>query len=396
MIETTAEARRLAERALRSAEYDWKRLSRIRGEEVIFAGQPRQGVRCLVLRDRALSDAARNALLAWRFAQYLRVNFYDTTQVDNWKREPREWVGAHDSHAMAFDSDWQLVAYSALKRPSRMDADFTFGVLDRPPLLPCEHVHGRDWQRELRAGGDIPLSRCCEMGRSMTDQARHDVVADRAPVELALLACHLVHRPMYQGAIRLVTGDLDPRVILRNLQYLFIPFATWPARKIDLGHGHPLRPRYLDNATAPFLVLLQDIGTSSFLRWADIDCALELEDQQALPRLRALTQFHCMQVSSCEAPRVGRDPPWSAVVLGPGEDVDRDRVAWVVGGYLQALGPSPAGPSHLASLGPGVAYVPDPKLEATVTRVRAVSPARVVTASREEFERWAASAATTS
>jgi hypothetical protein len=47
MIEPTMEARQLAERALRGAEYDWESLFAIRGEGVIFAGAPRHGVRCL-------------------------------------------------------------------------------------------------------------------------------------------------------------------------------------------------------------------------------------------------------------------------------------------------------------------------------------------------------------
>ncbi len=397
MIEPTAEARQLAERALRGAEYEWERLLHIPGEGVIFAGRPRRGVRCLVVRDEAMPDAARDALLAWRLAQYLLVNFYDTRQVTTWRatREPREWIGHRDSHALAFDADWRLVAYSALKRPCDAPGGWRFGDPDRPPLLPCETVHGRDWQHELLAGGDVPLSCCCEMGRSMVDRSRLDAAARRAPVELALLACQLVHNPRYDGAIRLVTGDLDPRVVLRNLRYFFIPVATWPARTLDLGPGHPLRPRYLENPTSPFVVLVQDIGVSAFLRWADIDRALELEDAQALPRLLALSKFVSLREPSCRAaaPREAR-PAWARVLLGPGQEVDRDRVAWVLDGQLEALGPCPGGQSLLASLGPGAAHVPQPGLEAAVTCVRAVSPARVLLAPKEEFELWIESAST--
>jgi len=385
-MEPTPEARLLAERALRGADHDWERLFEIRGEGMIFAGQPRHGVRCMVVRDYALADPARDALLAWRFAQYLLVNFYDTALVRDWLREPRHAVGPHDSHAMAFDSDWQLVAYGALERPSHMRPQWRFGDAERSPLVPCELVHGREWQRGLNAGRDIHISQCCEMGRSMTDQRRQDITSHRAAIELALLACQLVHRAPYNRAIRLVTGDLDPGVILNNLRYLFIPVATWPPRKIDLGDGHPLRPRYLNNPTAPFLVLLQDIGSSSFLRWADIDCTMELRDEQASPRLRALRQFRSMQESSCRLPRTESEPPWESVVLGPGEEVDSERAAWVITGSLQALYPCPAGWSHLASMGPGVAY--EPGADAEVTRIHAVSPARVLTASREEFAQW--------
>jgi hypothetical protein len=395
MVEPTSEARALAERALRGADYEWDRLFETRGDGVIHAGPPRHGIRCLVVRDRALPDAARDALLAWRLAQYLLVNFYDTALVAGWRvpREPREWIGPDDSHALAFDAAGRLVACSALKRPRRTGAAWRFGDPERPPLLPCEDVHGRGWQWDLCAGTRVPMSRCCEIGRSMTDRTRRDAAARRAPVELALLACQLVHRPRYAGAIRLVVGDLDPRVILRNLRYFFIPAATWPPRTIDVGEGHPLRPRYLACPTSPFLVLLRDVGAAAFLRWGDVERALELEDAQALPRLMALTQFVSVREPSCLPSRVG-EPPGIEVVLGPGEEVDRDRVALVVDGCLEALGPCPGGRSHLASLVEGVAHVPAPGLEASVTCLRAVAPSRALLASREEFERWTASRST--
>src|SRR5215469_1063801 len=387
MVEPTSEARALAERALRGAEYDWERLLRIGSPGVLHAGPLRHGVRCLVVRDRALADAARDALLAWRLGQYLLVNFYDTRSVAGWRqlREPREWIGPDDCHAVAFDSELRPVAYSALKRPRRTDAAWRFGDARRPALLPCEDVQGRDWQRDLDAGRDVPMARCCEMGRSMPDRPRGDAPARRAPVELALLACQLVHRPRFDGAIRLVAGDLDPRIILRNLRYFFVPAATWPARTIDLGEGHPLRPRYLESPTSPFVVLVRDIGTSAYLRWADVEAALDLEDSQALPRLLALSQFSSVRESSCRPSRAA-PPPGTEVVLGPGEEVDRERVALVADGCLQALGPCPGGSSHLANLGRGVAHVPMAGLEASVTCLRAVVPSRVLLSSPEEFE----------
>jgi hypothetical protein len=397
MVEPTSEARALAERALRGAEYDWERLLRIDSSGVLHAGPLRHGVRCLLVRDRAMADAARDALLAWRLAQYLLVNFYDTGRVAGWRelREPREWIGPDDCHALALDGEWRLVAYSALKRARRADVAWRFGDARRPALLPCEDVQGRGWQRDLVAGRDVPMARCCEMGRSMSDRTRADAAARRAPVELALLACQLVHRPRFDGAIRLVAGDLDPRVILRNLRYFFVPAATWPARAIDLGEGHPLRPRYLESPTSPFVVLVGDIGTSAYLRWADVEGALDLEDSQALPRLQALSQFTSVHESSC-LPSRAAGPPGTEVVLGPGEEADRERVALVVDGCLQAFGPCPGGLSHLASLGRGVAHVPRAGLAASVARLRAVAPSRVLLSSPEEFERWTASRSTAS
>ena len=386
MIKPTDNARQLAERALRGAQYDWEGTTGRGGEGVIAAGQLRHGIRCLVVRDDALTDAARDALLAWRLAQYLLVNFYDTRLVAGWVplREPREWVGPRDCHAMAFDPAWQLVAYSVFKGPREAQRRWRFGDPDRPPLLPCEAVHGRAWQGDIRSGHDIPISRCWEIGRSMVDRARRDTASQRAPIELALLGCRVLLDPRHKEVVQLVTGDLDPRVILRHLHYFFIPVATWPAQTIDLGDGHPLRPRYLYNATSPYAVLIREVGLASFQRWSDINGALDLEDEQALVRLLALGQFQSTQRPSWRA-AAEVEPPGEAVVLGPGEEVARDQVIWVKEGCLQALGSSPSGQSHLATMGPGVVFVPQLELAATTTCIRAISPSRVIVASCSAF-----------
>src|SRR5262249_62052025 len=88
---------------------------------------------------------------------------------------------------------------------------------------------------------------------------RRDTATQRAPIELALLGCRVLLDPRHKEVVQLVTGDLDPRVILRHLHYFFIPVATWPAQTIDLGDGHPLRPRYLYNATSPYAVLIREV-----------------------------------------------------------------------------------------------------------------------------------------
>src|SRR5262249_18035110 len=202
-----------------------------------------------------------------------------------------------------------------------------------------------------------PISGWGEPGRAVVDGARRDTATQRAPIELALLGCRVLLDPRHKEVVQLVTGDLDPRVILRHLHYFFIPVATWPAQPIDLGDGHPLRPRYLSNATSPYAVLSRAVGVRPFQRWSGINGAVDLEDEQALTRLLALGQFQSTQRPSWRA-AAEVEPPGEAVVLGPGEEVARDQVIWVKEGCLQALGSSPSGQSHLATMGPGVVFVP--------------------------------------
>lgn len=77
---------------------------------------------------------------------------------------------------------------------------------------------------------------------------------------------------------------------------------------------------------------------------------------------------------------------WEARALGPGDELPRDRVAWIVEGYAQALTHGPTGPSHLAGRGPEVAFVPSESMAGALAGLYAASPLRAVLTSRESFE----------
>ena len=78
--------------------------------------------------------------------------------------------------------------------------------------------------------------------------------------------------------------------------------------------------------------------------------------------------------------------PWEAMVLGPGEHIPRDRVSWIIDGYAQALTYSAAGLSHLAGLGPEVAFVPQEEIAGSIATIEAATPLRLIATSRENFE----------
>jgi hypothetical protein len=409
-------AEHLAERAFRAAEYDFGRLAELPG--AIFKRGDRQGVRILVAPTNALPDQALDAILAWRLGQYLLTGFYDPEIVarQDLVREDPSGVHPGDVHGLAIDADGGLLSYLTLKQPDGLDG-FAYGDPERPSF-PCEEVHGRAWQEGIAGAGELPAGSTWEAARFITDQRRRDnPLIHRGALEIALAAARLARNPVYAPLVRLVTGDLDPEVALRNLRYFFIPVATFEPHQVSLPGGHPLRPRYEAHPTAPFLANPADMDWATYVRWADIDLALRSGEEETYLRFLALRQFVSVKESSLKRPRpaevdapypsgaltspsslqasealweaaqAGRIP-WQARALGPGEPLPREQVCWVVEGFAQALTYRPEGLAHLAGVGPEICWVPHEPMEGSVAALEAATPLRVLTTSREEFEQF--------
>lgn len=408
----------LANRSFAASEYDFNSLL---GEQEHLLERPnRRGVAIVMARTTELPDDAIDALLAWRLGQYLLTGFYDPAVVKRlgMLREPREDVHDGDIHGLAIDQDGGLCAYLTLKQPDLSDAErcLTYAAAERP-AFPCEEVHGRAWQKSLRNTERIELGGCWELARFVKDQRRpDDPVCLRAPLELGLVAARLGRHPRFQKHVRLITGDLDPEVALRNLRYFFIPVATCSPHHVALADGHPLQPRYQHHPTAPFVAAPADVDNTTYIRWADIDLALDRPDDEALVRLLALRQFVRVKESSLKQPlspprdsdypeealiaassqavstalwdaaKSGRIP-WRAITLGPGERIPKDEAFWIVDGFVQALTISPGGSSaHLAGLGPEVAYLPHEGPMEGLDELEATTPVRAIATSAEHFE----------
>jgi hypothetical protein len=277
-------------------------------------------------------------------------------------------------------------------------------------------VHGRSWQESIVAADDVPAEQCWELARFVTDQRRRDdPIIHRGALEIALVAARLACRPAFASRVRLVTGDLDPDVALRNLRFFFIPVATFAPHQVTLPKGHPLRPRYADHPTAPFIANAGDLDWATFVRWADIDLALNSGEEETYLRFLLLRQFVSVKESSLKRPNAPKEEsqypvealtspsslgasdalwrsatsgaiPWQALTLGPGEPLPRDRVSWIVEGFAQALTYRPEGLAHLAGIGPEVCFVPHESTAASIASLDAATPVRVLTTTREDFE----------
>jgi hypothetical protein len=404
----------LAVRAFRAAEYDFSRSLDLPG--ALLTRGDRAGVRLLIAPTTAFPDAALDAILAWRLGQYLLTGFYDAQVVESAEMVREDPGGVHDQdvHGLAIDSDGGLLTYLTLKQPDGL-AGYAWGDAERPPF-PCEEVHGRGWQKGLARAADIPASQCWEAARFVTDQRRREQpIVHRGALEIALAAARLATRPAFAPLVRLITGDLDPAVALRNLRYFYIPVATFAPHAVELPEGHPLRPRYRERRTAPFLANPADVDWATFVRWADIDLALKSGEEETYLRFLVLRQFVSVKESSLKRPHApeGDSPypvdaltspsslqasealwrsasvneiPWRARTLGPGEPLAKDEVFWIVEGFVQALTYRAEGLAHLAGIGPEVCYVPHESLMGSIASIEAAMPVRVLTTTREEFE----------
>lgn len=403
----------LADGLLKKGDRD---LSRALGRDSLLVKPARHGVRVAVVPTTAFSSDELAALLAWRLGQYLLAGFYDDGRVRalGMSGEDPASVRPDDLHALALDDKGRLICYATLKRPhGELAGDI--GDDDRV-LFPCEIVHGRAWQLQLVVP-PTPVAATWELGRFCKDQRRGrlDAAAQRAPVELGLALGRLLRKRAVATDHALFIGDLDPEVALGNARFFFVPVATFVPHTVDLPRDDPLWPRYAKHATAPFLATPDDIEDATYIRWVDIDLALSCPDGMVAPRMRALRQIVSVRESSLKRPLTrptgadypaaavasasSRDAsaalwraaeeraiPWRALDLGPGEPLPAAEVVWVLDGFAQAFTPSPGGRTHLASIGPEVAYVPRGGGADAIAGVEAATPLRALATTREQFE----------
>src|SRR5256886_16660195 len=114
-----ADAKQLAARAFKAAEYDFSRLMDV--PQALMHREDRHGVRLLIAPTFALPDAALDAILSWRLGQYLLTRFYDADVVadQDLVREDAATVHSADVHGIAFDAAGGWLPIFTLKMPDR-------------------------------------------------------------------------------------------------------------------------------------------------------------------------------------------------------------------------------------------------------------------------------------
>src|SRR5256885_16668188 len=115
-----ADAKQLAARAFKAAEYDFSRLMDV--PQALMHREDRHGVRLLIAPTFALPDAALDAILSWRLGQYLLTRFYDADVIadQNLVREDAPTVHSTHVHSIAIDADRELLTHLTLKQPQEL------------------------------------------------------------------------------------------------------------------------------------------------------------------------------------------------------------------------------------------------------------------------------------
>ena len=129
------------------------------GPKPIHRVRDRQGVSVVAVRTAALAAAERDALLRFRFAQYLDVGFVDADVAHRQRlaREPSTPGDSRSVDCMALSSrDGRLLAALSLRAPAPAPAGTTLRTRKRP-LLPLEEHFGWGALNRLHLLPDLPL-----------------------------------------------------------------------------------------------------------------------------------------------------------------------------------------------------------------------------------------------
>ena len=255
--------------------------------DAIYRVRDRRGVGVLGLPTSALTDAQRETLLRFRFAQYLAVGFVDPDVVygERLEHEPPGPAELATVNFVAFARvDGRVLANLALRSPVEAPRGTTLQTLDRP-LLPLEEHFGWGALNRLRLLPELPLHRIRELGRFVKNHRLGALgeLGARAAVEVCLAALHALRGPL-RLEVEAFVGEFEDAVARRHLELFHTPFAMvrggLPAFKSD----HFLRPALDGRARYPFAVLVSDMGTMSE-RVATIEAALAERGTRALAKL---------------------------------------------------------------------------------------------------------------
>jgi hypothetical protein len=282
-------------------------LTRGRWPEAVHRVRDRHGVGVMALPTSALTEAQREALLRFRFAQYLAVGFVDRDLAyrRRLEHEPLDPAEPGAIHLVAFSSDGgRLLAYLALRRVAEAPGA-TLRSRERP-LLPLEEHFGWGALNRLRLLPDLPLDRIRELGRFVKNQRLGPLaeLGTRAAIEVCLATMRALTGPL-RLEVEAFVGEFEDRVARRNLEFFHTPFVMLRGGLPAFPGDHYLRPALDKRARYPFAVLVSDL-TSMSERAAAVEAALAEPGVRSLAAL-APTRPRRPVRSSLAPPRRGAE-----------------------------------------------------------------------------------------
>jgi hypothetical protein len=264
-------------------------LARGRWPDALYRIRDRRGVGVLALGGDALSECQRDALLRFRFAQYVDVGFVDPELVhrERLEREPGPAIEPAAVDFVAFSSaDGRLLASLSLRAAPDAPAGTTLRTPERP-LLPFEEHFGWGALNRLRILPDLPLGRIRELGRFVKNRRLGSLgeLGARAVVEVCLAAFHSLTGPLRLD-VEAFVGEFEDAVARRHLELLHTPFAMVRGGLPAFEAGHFLAPALDGRARYPFAVLVSDMASMA-PRLRAVESALAAPGAQALIALAA-------------------------------------------------------------------------------------------------------------
>jgi hypothetical protein len=268
------------------------RLPQLRAERrgVLQRVRDRRGVSVVALRTEAIRADERDALLRFRFAQYLEVGFIDA-QLAARERLVRDPAGNDTPgtvECVALDAaDGLLLASVSIRAPAPTPAGSTLSTRDRP-LLPLEEHFGWGALNRLRLLPELPLGRVRELSRFVKNRrlGARAGLGTRAVTEVCIAALRCLRGPL-RLEVEAFAGEFEDAVARRHLEFLQTPFVMVRGGLPAFEPGHFLAPALHGRTRYPFAGLVSDLASTT-ARLAAIEAALAEPGLDGLTRLAAV------------------------------------------------------------------------------------------------------------
>lgn len=234
-------------------------------EGTLYHVPDRGGLSIVALPTTSLSREEIAGLLAYRFAQYLRVGFVDREIVcaQGMRTVPASGIAPGDVHVVVgLPTTGEVLCYVVIRQAPTAPAGCRLRSSERQ-LFPVELVHGAGVYNRLPILPDLAIGKIRELGRFVRN---HLSEADRNLTTRAAVETGVAVFRLLVGPLRLhvdaVIGDLEEQVAKRNLDFFHVPLVLIRGTVPYASNANYLNPRYQLHTVYPFAVLTSDIETA--------------------------------------------------------------------------------------------------------------------------------------
>ena len=258
--------------------------------DALFHVADRHGVSVVALKTTSLTQEQLLALMRFRLAQYLDVNFVNAQVVYDRRleHEPLDAVKPDDIHVMAGSpSTGEILCYAVIEAPLETAPGVTLRDKDRP-LLPAEEIHGWGIFNRLPILPDLPLAKIRELGRFVKNQ-RYKGMEDlgvRGPIEVCVTIFRLVAETL-SLELEGIVGDFEEAIAKQNMEFFHVPMVVLHGTMPLESEVGLLYPRYQYRTVFPFACLSSD-ASLALGRLGAIESALEKPGKLGLLALMRL------------------------------------------------------------------------------------------------------------